>query len=276
MARIIVDYFLPTELDRRPKIFGMTASPINTKGDVQKAIDALETFLQSKIVTTPDMTLLAHAPRARNEEWEYERLHMPFETDLHQNISQLGYIEELGDYFEFAKEATSQLGPWLSDQIWRYILGSEHEITKTVQHFEQSKTYKELGSSVLKEQAIRRIQDAGKVVKQHTFLPPTASPKDLSSKTLLLFHHLSSTYLEDPDTRCIVFVDRRITAQLLCSCFRQLNVRNLRPGILLGVNKIGPVVDQLESSSKKQETMMEHFKAGLINCVFATNVAEEG
>lgn len=41
----------------RPRIFGMTASPIDAKTDVVLAAQELETVLDSKIATTLDMSL---------------------------------------------------------------------------------------------------------------------------------------------------------------------------------------------------------------------------
>ena len=49
-ARIMLDYYMrPSASQRRPKIFGMTASPMDTRGDMRKASGDLETLLQQQI-----------------------------------------------------------------------------------------------------------------------------------------------------------------------------------------------------------------------------------
>lgn len=55
--RIMLDYYRDEEADARPRIFGMTASPIDAKVDIQVAANELETMLDAKIATTEDMSL---------------------------------------------------------------------------------------------------------------------------------------------------------------------------------------------------------------------------
>lgn len=55
---ILIDFYRAEEQSNRPRIFSMTASPIDAKVDVALAATELETVLDSKIATTEDMSLI--------------------------------------------------------------------------------------------------------------------------------------------------------------------------------------------------------------------------
>lgn len=56
-SRILKDFYSDEANDARPRIFSMTASPIDAKTDVALAAHELETILHSRIATTQDMSL---------------------------------------------------------------------------------------------------------------------------------------------------------------------------------------------------------------------------
>lgn len=145
-AKIMLDFYLPCSGQCRPKIFGMTASPVHTKSNMMKASGDLETLLHSKIVTTASMSLLEHAPRAKNEIWTYERPRHAVDTQLTAQIKASCNIEELHQPLQFAHDATSILGTWAADQLWSYVF-SENEAKSLVKRYEQSEAYQQIETS---------------------------------------------------------------------------------------------------------------------------------
>lgn len=85
-SRLIRSYYLKCPVESRPKIFGMTASAVDTKGDITSTAQALEQLLHAKIVTTSDGSLLSFAPRPTDVKWTYGRLRQHFDTDLYSEL----------------------------------------------------------------------------------------------------------------------------------------------------------------------------------------------
>lgn len=271
-ARIIRDYYLKCN-EHRPRIFGMTASPVDSKRDVAKVADDLEDMLQSKIVTTNDLSIFDFAPRARDAFWVYPRLGPELDTELSSALrSTVGFVTDLQKYFDYSRQATRELGLWAADKIWHYILARGHRsaaITKKVE------VQLRLESSDLDYQQYKQnlVATAMSQVENHRLEPVnTDSLHDLSPKVQCLYAKLRDQYSAFPDTRAIILTDRRLAASLLCDIFQSISLPNLRPGVLVGVSQSGSET----GSFKNQEAVMERFRDGRINLIFATSVAEEG
>ncbi|KAI1624543.1 RNA helicase/RNAse III [Exophiala viscosa] len=273
-SRIIRDYYLKWS-GERPRIFGMTASPSDSKRDIVQVVSDLEGLLQSKIVTTNDLSVFDFAPRAKDEKWIYEPLQAEFDTELNSELRQLcGFIEDLDKYFYFSRWASRQLGAWAADRVWKYGLPtSDHEATSIIRQFERSTAYTEETDNERRQAALESVREAISLVKKHHFGAPRVDvDPQLSPKVRYLYKELKDRFSQSPTTRGIVFVDQRFTAFILCDLFDSLKLANLRPGVLVGVGQA-----TAESSSwKDQEAIMERFRSGLINLIFATSVAEEG
>jgi endoribonuclease Dicer len=278
-AEIIADYYMQIGIQHRPRVFGMTASPMHTKGDLMKASGDLETLLSSKIVTTPTMSLLEHTPKAVNEEWTYDRPRRPVDTRLTQQVRRTCNIEELRQPLQFAHDATSTLGSWAADQMWSYIF-SVKNANSLVKRHEQSKAYQQIKTTEEREQRIQSLEKMAIIVQEFdtagTFGKPELDSGVLSAKVVVLIRELGRRYSHNSALRTIVFVEQRLTAELLADLCAKLQLDNLRPGVLLGANQSSRSHGPEGSLSNKQQTIMEHFRNGWINCVFATSVAEEG
>ena len=92
----------------------------------------------------------------------------------------------------------------------------------------------------------------------------TATPQHLSSKVLHLHRKLARFYGENENTRCIVFVEQRLTAQIMADVFTTLSIPNLRTGILVGVS--GNTTGGQTDTWRQHEKTMDEFRAGIINC----------
>ncbi|KIX04414.1 uncharacterized protein Z518_05282 [Rhinocladiella mackenziei CBS 650.93] len=274
-SRIIRDYYLKWEEGSRPRIFGMTASPVDSKRDIEQVLEDLETLLQSKVVTTDDLSVFDFAPRAEDVIWKYPALQGEFDTELTSRLRRLcGFIDDLSKHFTFSRTASKQLGSWAADRIWKYAIPtSEHRAANIVKKLERSSAYQKWVDNDKRDAALESIHEAISIVQQHSFAPPRLNVEDeLASKVRCLYSELTARFSASPATRGLVFVDQKLTAFILCDFFESLSPTNIRPGVLVGVGQI----DWEPGSCKDQEAVMEEFRAGLKNLIFATSVAEEG
>ncbi|KIW63790.1 hypothetical protein PV04_08762 [Phialophora macrospora] len=273
-SRIIRDYYLKWKGDR-PRIFGMTASPVDSRRDIAKVVSDLEALLQSKIVTTTDLSIYGFAPRAKDAIWVYPPLDAGFETNLCSTLVPLcGFVKDLTPYFTFSRSASTHLGVWAADRIWKYALrNSEHQSATIIRKYERNVAYMEITDPNQRQAKINLIREAVSIVQRHTFGPAQVDEdRELSPKVRKLYEELRDRYLACPTTRSIVFVEERLTALIICDLFTSLALPNLRPGVLVGNAQSGTEV----GSWRGQEAVMQKFRTGVINIIFATSVAEEG
>jgi endoribonuclease Dicer len=228
-ARIIKDFYDEEENRANlPKIFGMTASPVDARTDVGKAAAELEKLLHCQILTASDASMLQYATKKKHELIaEYGDLRLPFETPLHRKLhALLNGISECLATLKFAKEASSELGPWCTDQIWKYALTGE-DVKKLKAKTESNFTSKSARTgeplSKLDEHLIR-IDQAQRIVEAHNFEDPELTTGYVSSKVIKLAEYLQERFERTTDDKCIVFVQQRYTARLLADLFS-------RPGI---------------------------------------------
>ncbi|KAL1855420.1 Dicer-like protein 1 [Paecilomyces lecythidis] len=274
-ARIIKDSYLKEQPENRPRIFGMTASPIDTKGDIAKAAAMLETLLDSRIATTSNLTLLRQSVNRPNEEvWAYRPLQQPFETTLYKMLkSRFSDLSCLEKTFRYSLEASSELGSWCSDQVWKYALAEEvlprleSKINKGVMNNYSHKKRARL------ENEKKRIKEACEIVKNHVFTNPDLSHQ-LSPKVRLLCDEISKYFELPTGTKCIIFVEKRHTARVLGDLLAAVGVTHLRPGILIGVRSGDDA--GMKSTFRQQFMSLAKFRTGELNCLVATSVAEEG
>ncbi|KAH0358835.1 dicer-like protein, partial [Aureobasidium melanogenum] len=121
-AQIIKDFYL-TDVDEhsRPRIFGMTASPVDARVDVRQAARDLEIILHSKIATARDLTLLQKTVAKPQEMFlNYTTSHaISPPSRLFQDLKiRFGSIKCLGSLFGNAVKIRSHLGDWCADRYW--------------------------------------------------------------------------------------------------------------------------------------------------------------
>ncbi|KAJ5952210.1 uncharacterized protein N7479_010623 [Penicillium vulpinum] len=271
-ARIIRDTYLKADPEKRPRIFGMTASPVDAKCDIAEAAIQLETLLDSRIATTSDLALLRNfVNKPMEEEWVYDKLPPLFDTDLHGTLkAKYGDMSILEGVFRFGSNASSELGAWCADQVWALALADE-----VLPKLEGSigKADSDPQDSEKNSEDIKRIQEANQYVKEY-IANQKSTPSDLSSKVELLIKKLEEQFAKSPDTKCIVFTKRRNTAKVLLQLCEKLQIPNLRPDVLVGVRK-GDALG-MNSTFRRQFLVLVKFRKSEVNCLFATSVAEEG
>ncbi|KAK6586892.1 hypothetical protein PZA11_000182 [Diplocarpon coronariae] len=281
-ARIIKDFYHPHyDKSALPKIFGMTASPVDARVDVRKAAAELEAILHSQICTASDPALVSQTITAKQElSASYAPLGPRFQTPLYAQMHEKFKDNSvLRKPLIFALEATSTLGSWCADQVWPFCLGEEESKklqAKTERKYHAKKIQEPL--AVL-EKHKAQIQEAREIVKTHVFEAPDFGPmsvasSNLSSKVVVLVRYLRERF-ERP-------TDDKLSALLICvwepwSVYVTLMLCLLMN--LLTTRKVGTRsgdAGDLNQSFRDQVLTMSNFRKGAINCLFATSVAEEG
>ncbi|KAI4727035.1 dicer-like protein 1 [Aureobasidium sp. EXF-10728] len=274
-AQIIKDFYL-TDVDEhsRPRIFGMTASPVDARADVRQAARDLEIILHSKIATARDPTLLQNAVTKPTEMYlDYKKSNgTSLPSQLFQDLkSQFGSIKILDSLFENAIKVRSHLGDWCADRYWGFALAEER--SKKMESLVE-KAARQCGSTHDADSQIEQIRKATDIISKYDFERPRANLSNLSDKVQKLHVYLKAHYERSSDYRSIVFVEHRSTAYLLHQVFESIGGPHLRPGILIGASN--GRLDDIQSTFRSQVLTIIKFRKGELNCLFATSVAEEG
>ena len=224
-------------------------------------------MLHCQIATASDLSLLRMSVSRPDESIAaYKPLCRPYDTTLNAKLK-AGFKDMVGltRLFEFAREATSELGEWCADQIWSFGLADE-EARKVERKIERSFVADKDSRPVEEQEAeINRLRDAMAVVKDWTFPPPNTIPNSLSSKVQLLQKYLELVFEKPTDARCIIFVKRRYTARLLGELFSRIGTPHLRLGLLIGT-RTGDAGD-VKFTFRQQVLTLVKFKSGELNCL---------
>lgn len=278
-ARIIKDFYASLEAgeQRRPRILGMTASPVDAKTDVTSAAAKLEGLLHSEIATVADTSVFVKSSINKPVEdfVEYSVPPEPFETPLWQKLYMLvGENEVFNRLFIYSKNSTRELGRWCADRVWQLCLTDQEALkmeAKTEKNFVRRKGQLPMAALDAERLAVRK---AYQMIAEHSFPKPERGPFHLSSKVESLLQTLRK-HLDPANDKCIVFVEQRITAMLLADLLKQpsMNMLDIKAGVLLGATHEG---GELGMSLKDQFVTMHRFRNGDLHCLFATSVGEEG
>jgi endoribonuclease Dicer len=210
----------------------------------------LEELLDSKIATASELSQIRRfIQRPKEEMWIHNKLPSPFGTKLCNLLeSKFGDIEDLRSAFRFAWRASSELGRWCSDGIWKQV-------------FSASVLPRLEGKS---QEEMSRLQEANDIASTHILNDPD-EPGELSPKVQLLRKKLAEHFQENPDTKCIVFTEMRYTALMLLELFNVLGVPRIRPGLLIGARSDD--VTGANISFRQQFLALVKFRSGEINCL---------
>jgi endoribonuclease Dicer len=243
-ASIIKDFYLQQpRVAILPKIFGMTASPVDAKVDVKKAAAELETLLHSEIATTADASLLEFTNTGLEEKVvKYATLGPEFDTPLlQQMMDKLKTNKVFKKPLTFARQATKELGAWCADQVWLFCLNDE-EMKKLQASNEREYHAKKVAPPLeVLEKSRTQLEEAQAVVKGHTFDPPdypgqlSVASSNLSSKVVELISILKERFERPTDDKCIVFIQKRYTARALARLFSnpEIGTPHLKVGTLV-------------------------------------------
>ena len=227
----------------------------------------LEAMLHCQIATTSDLSLLRMSiSRPKESLAVYKRLAYAYDTPLctllQKKFNDLG---ALARFFRNAREATSQLGEWCADNLWRLVLDEEQSLK--VERKMERKFNRDTGNLPVEmlDTELARLREAKEIVKNWTFPAPGLSENSLSPKVSLLHQYISLIFEKPSDARCIIFVKRRYTARLLAQLFSHIGSPNLRLDLLIGT-RTGDAGDVSFSFRQQVLTLMK-FKKGDVNCL---------
>lgn len=222
-ARIMDGYYYKHE-GEKPRILGMTASPVDARTrDVKDTALELERSLDSQIATISDEVLMEtmHRKKQSEETVNYNRLEAPDDTKTHlwdQIFALVSRNEQFKLSLEFTKEASSVLGTWCADRYWELAmtdLETERLAARTSREFIGDIAVTRADQAT---EAVRRVQE---IVRAHKFGAVDPKADSLSTKVKSLHEILVHAFTMDGTKRCIVFVEKRYTARLLSDLYSQ-------------------------------------------------------
>lgn len=242
-ARIIKDFYVTLEERdlRRPRILGMTASPVDSKTrHIDIAAAELEGLLHSDI-TTVDYTKFNMVIKPPEDTViRYSSRSSPFRTALWQRLSTLvGKQPIFKKVFTYAEACTQELGQWCADRVWQINL-PENVAQKIEAKLERdfSQNNPTLPLSDLETQR-SEVREAHRIVIEHQLPRVEKSPLYISHKVEVLIDVLTKHFNPVTD-KCIIFLEQRFSAILLEDLLKQpsLGLHRIRPGTLVGFNAI--------------------------------------
>ncbi|KAF4966379.1 hypothetical protein FSARC_5949 [Fusarium sarcochroum] len=277
-ARIMKHHYFAHQ-GHRPRILGMTASPVDAKTrDVKATALELERALNSQIATVSDEVLIESMARQKQveERVDYTPLEFPEDTktQLWDSIfAQVSRNEQFKTSLEFTKEASSSLGPWCADRYWQLLI-TDTETARLAARTDRE--YSGDFASTKADQATEAVRRVQTITKTHQFGTIDPLSQELSSKVKSLHEILRHAFTVDGTKRCIVFAEKRYTACLLSDLYGQGSMRipGMTASYMVGCQSTTAQLGNM--SFRDQVLTLQKFKRGDINCLFATPVAEEG
>lgn len=283
-ARIIKDFYIEAKKsgDKKPRILGMTASPVDAQVDPRMAAMELEGLLDSQIATVANPEILQRTMCKPKKEMviEYNPRPKDWETELHQMlIMKLHNNDLFRKNFEFSRTAAAELGPWIADRYWQLRFGVEETIKLSAKT--ETTLLRQSALDSIRDRRVEEVHHAHDLVALHKFSRPALSTEFLSHKVIKLVSLLQDQFsggLGSGDKRCIVFVKQRTTARLLADLLNQpeIKIPGVEVGVLVGGGCTETEYHESRVSYRDQVLTISKFKTGELNCIFATSVGEEG
>ncbi|OAA58270.1 RNase3 domain protein [Cordyceps fumosorosea ARSEF 2679] len=262
----------------KPRILGLTASPIDTGTlDMEAAVQQLESLMCSEIATVSDDVL--EAGWVKREQKERVRFYKPLRapvdsyTRLTLTINDHSqHLPQLNDAVAWAVDMGSILGPWCADRFWQVLL-TDDAMKNMALHSAKSNRV-EFNYDRF-EAASAALDTLRPMIGNHEFMALPTDDGAISSKLAVLRETLCAAFEENRATQCLVFVDKQYVAMMLADYFTQPNTapRGMVADFMIGIARS----TSLAHISQRQRMMkLDNFKYGETNCLFATSVAEEG
>ncbi|KAL2526233.1 Endoribonuclease Dicer2 [Abeliophyllum distichum] len=281
-----------------PRIFGMTASPIKAKGSSSaatywKQISELENLMNSKVFTCESESVLAQyvsfsTPKVKI----YKHVDVPcvnvecIANDLKRSIKKhelsLERSNILSSVAKSAKKRLSklcstflfclnELGVWLAIKAAETLSCEETNVFSWVKlDVSGEKVVKDFSLDALK--LFYDFVPSGAQGSNHYDMNAKLNSGYVTSKVICLVDTLLE-YREIKDLRCIVFVERIITAIVIRDLLNEYlpEVSGWKTEYTAGSTS------QLQSQSRKEQNkIVTEFRKGTVNIIIATSMLEEG
>ncbi|KAI3454024.1 hypothetical protein Pfo_010687 [Paulownia fortunei] len=299
-ARIMKEFYHKST--RRPKIFGMTASPTIRKGvssikDSEEQIGELESLLDSQVYILEDkIELEEYIPSAKPICRFYEPMQSPnleLKAKLESSWSKfdavlLGFQQSLPNQYKDTGDRFKSLRDRLANDHKRILFCLENlglvcafeavkvciENAPKVQeecevHKESVAQYENFLQEVLS--IIEGSQEHKKLLNVVNGGSDALATGQISSKLHELLEIFRS-FGKDKEVLCIIFVERIIAAKVIERVMKKItDLSHFNVSYLTGSNSsVGGL------SPKAQTEILESFRGGKVNLLFSTDVVEEG
>ncbi|KAE8688002.1 Endoribonuclease Dicer-like protein 2 [Hibiscus syriacus] len=274
-ASIMAEFYhrqLSAGASNLPRIFGMTASPISTKGansvdGYWPKIHELETIMNAKHRNVNDSLVKLVRPVATIQS---SHEHSLDNLDLEPSAS-LSTRKKISKIHSTLMYCLDKLGVWLALKAAEYLSCNENEFLL----WEKLDVRGEKIVRSFSSDAFHAIQTCIASGPDWSIADDVKASVDagfLTTKVLCLIESLSE-YRVLKDIRCIIFVERVMTAIVLQSLFSELLPKN---SIWKSKYVAGNSSKMLNQTRNKQNEIVEEFRRGMVNIIVATSILEEG
>ncbi|XP_010323151.2 dicer-like protein 4 isoform X1 [Solanum lycopersicum] len=284
----IMKIFYKPDVVKQPRIFGMTASPISGKG---ATVEGLETLLRSKVysvedkdeleqfVASPKVNVYQYGPGSSCHTKAYSQ---KLEEIKHQCVKELHkkavdstlrntkkMLKRLHGHLIFSLENLGVLGALQASCI--LLKGDHHERHQMVEA-EVNASDDSLCDRYLSQVDTVFTSGCAKDGMNPDLALMEVLKEPYFSKKLLRLIGILSNFGVQSDMKCIVFVNRIVTARSLSYILQHLKIlSSWKCGFLVGVHS------GLKSMSRKNTNIiLDKFRSGELNLLIATKVGEEG
>ncbi|XP_075077543.1 dicer-like protein 4 isoform X1 [Nicotiana tabacum] len=285
----IMKIFYKPDVVKLPRIFGMTASPISGKG---ATVEGLETLLRSKVysvedkdeleqfVASPKVNVYYYGPGAACLTKAYSQ---KLEEIKHQCVMVLHkkavdhstlrntkkMLKRLHGHLIFSLE---NLGVFGALQASCILLKGDHYERHQMVEADVNASDDSLCDRYLSQVATMFTSGCAKDGMNPDLTLVEVLKEPYFSKKLLRLIGILSNFGVQPDMKCIIFVNRIVTARSLSYMLQHLKVlSSWKCGFLVGVHS------GLKSMSRKNTNIiLNKFRSGELNLLVATKVGEEG
>ncbi|KAI3744431.1 hypothetical protein L1987_57511 [Smallanthus sonchifolius] len=285
----IMKIFYKPDVAKLPRIFGMTASPIFGKG---ASIDSLETLLNAKVCTVDtreELDQFVSSPKVNCYYYGTATNDSP-----HPHVTYLGRLETIKgestrtlikniEDFSMLKNTEKalqrlhcnlefclqNLGLWGALQACKILLKGDLLERSEVTEVNEQCSDDILCGSYLSQVSAYFAAECKKANGTEADLSPVDNLEvPFFSLKLLQLVQILSNFRAQSNMKCIIFVNRIITARSLAYILQQVRILSAwRCSYLVGLKNM---------SRKTTNAILEKFRSGELNLLVATKVGEEG
>ncbi|KNE60111.1 hypothetical protein, variant [Allomyces macrogynus ATCC 38327] len=287
MRLIMTDFYHPAPKTARPKVFCMTASPSNAKGNVQMRMTALEETMDASVFQVDDAfdELEQHAPRAETQFVMFREPTMaaqvgPIYLAIHDDAMRIAPNLFNRTLFNEYPHIAVECGVCVAE---RYLLQVLHEFVQPIQRLQQAGRSDHV---VVDPALLPAIQELNARARA-TGAPLPITMATVSQKVRSLFLDVlapavSATTDAHAHFRGIVFVERRLLVRILRDLLdhflrdEDARLASLTTECIMGHSGSAWTALARGMEVEHQTRIIDEFRAGKINLLFSTQVAEEG
>ncbi|KAK3023834.1 hypothetical protein RJ639_044551, partial [Escallonia herrerae] len=289
------DRHLKSNGSQLPRIFGMTASPVKAKGSSSELlyweqIRELENLMNSKVYTChSESVLAAYIPFPTTKLRVYRHLDIPYElfeciaNDLrrlktkHESSirgsilsasSMESAMKKLSKLFTTLLFCLSELGVWLALKAAESLSLDEFDVLSWGK-------LDACGETIVRDFSLDAVRVFSTRIPSDWVIgdcmKATVEAGYLTMKIVCLIESLLE-YRDLKDLRCIVFVERVITAIVLQNLLSEVpKLSKWKTEYMAGNHSV------LQAQSRNtQNRIVDEFRKGMVNIIVATSILEEG